>query len=324
MPELPIEQLIPLAEFKVFLGVDNVTHDDLRLAPGYLRMANNVDIDSQGMPSRRDGILRQILSGQWHSLWSDEGSLGFGVKDGNLVSILPDWSVSTILSSVGPSRMAYVKIDDRVFFSNASQKGYIRAGVAHGFPETDRPLRKVMVGGDLLEYHGGRLLAAQGPVIYCSIPYTPTEMDSRKCKFQPMGRVGMIKSTGDGLYVGTDQRILWYPGDPFDSREDEVIQAGVKPYSGVTISDLKVQGVELGKCVLFHTTVGAFLGIPGGKVIDLTSEHYAIQDVEDGAALIRSDKGYRQYVYMAQAPAYIAGTAGAGVLPSLTASGRSS
>jgi hypothetical protein len=131
----------------------------------------------------------------------------------------------------------------------------------------------------------------------------------------------MVKSVGEGVFVGTDKQVLFYPGDPLKSKEVEVVGAPIVPGSGVTINKLNLKGVEIGKAVLFHTEIGAFLGLPDGRTIDLTSAHYAVQDVEEGMALIRWNNGYRQYIFMAQAPAEIAGTAGAGELPAFSGSG---
>ena len=102
------QTLTPLVEYKEWRGIDNLTTDPMRLLPGYVRVANNVDIDDERMAHRRDGVLRSILSGSWKSLWS-KGDLCFGVKAGVLTKINVDWTETTILSAVGTTTMTTVE-----------------------------------------------------------------------------------------------------------------------------------------------------------------------------------------------------------------------
>jgi hypothetical protein len=97
------------------------------------------------------------------------------------------------------------------------------------------------------------------------------------------------------------------------------------PGSAVKISKLeigKTMPQVVGEAVIFSTKIGIYMGLPGGFLRDLTSKHYAVKDVQEGASIVRWENGYRQYIFMGQAPAEVAGNEGGGRLSSLTGEGK--
>jgi hypothetical protein len=322
------ERLIPLVEYRVFHGLDNQTRDDMRLKPGYLRVATNVDIDEEDMAHRREGILRQIAAGSWSSLWTDGGSICLGVKNGSLTQINLDWSTTTLLS-VGTSPMAYVKIDDRVFYSNGpSLVGYIKDGATHAFPEPDRSLRQKMVGGSLLEYYNGRLYAAQGNVIYCSVAYSPMEMDLKRNFMYLGGPITMMNAVKDGLYISAGSHVSFHHGsDLFEMKYVELLDVPAHRGSAQVVERLKhtagsLKDQERGKCVIFSTPIGIFMGEEGGVLRDLTGDHYAVEEAEEGASTIRWYGNYRQFLYAIRIPSQDVGATGSDVLPMPSGTGN--
>jgi hypothetical protein len=318
--QLAQETLIPLWELKKIKGIDNLATDDLRVPPGFVRAADNVDIDSEDMSHRRKGILEEIFNGFWHSLWSDEGNLCFGVRNGDLVRINKDWTLDILLSSVGYSHMNFVKVVDRVFLSNRLVVGYflISDGVVHAFPESPRSLRQRMVGAEIIEYFNGRLYAVQDGTAFHSVAYSPMEIDL-KANFQPMGGpVTMFHAVEDGIYASAAEKTFFmgYEG------ETELGQPKFKykPLLDVPAhkgSPCLIERLDLGKeistshtshrglvgkAVIFSTSIGIFIGLKQGFVVDCTSDHYASLDVEEGCSLVKWHNGYRQYVFLGQAP----------------------
>jgi len=94
------------------------------------------------------------------------------------------------------------------------------------------------------------------------------------------------------------------------------------PGSAVKIGRMdigRIGGLE-GDCVVWSTCIGIFMGFAGGYVKDLTSEHYAVLDIEEGFSYIKYHMGYRQYVFMGQAPAEIGGATIELVSPSINVS----
>jgi hypothetical protein len=333
MPRLIQKTLTPLIEIKQIKGIDNVTEDDLRIPPGYVRSANNVDIDTELMARRRKGVLRALLSGRAHSGWSDEDRLCFVVLNDDLIQINPDWTTTTILQGVGPMKMSFVKVGDRVFFSNRRRVGYIKDSVAHGFPTNVRPLRQVMVGGELLEYFDSRLYAAQGGMILRSVAGNPFEMDLKRDFIMLGGPITMMLGVNgpggpSGMYVSGGGKCAFLSNlDPSlaEASYKKLLDVPAIPGSAVKTSRMNIGKMTPqvgGESVVFSTKIGIYMGFPGGYVRDLTSKYYAVKDIQEGSSIIRWENGYRQYIFVGQAPAEIAGKEGSGRLTSLIGEGK--
>ena len=309
MPRLIQNTLQPLYEIKKLKGMDNLATDDLRLDPGFVRVAENVDIDSEMMARRRKGVLKQLVSGVAHSGWSDEDKLCFLVLDNDLVQLHTDWTTPVVLSGVGPSKMNFFKIGDRVFFSNLLVNGYIRNGVAHGFPLITRTERERMLGGDLIEYHPPRLYVAQDQFIVRSVAGNPFEMDVERDHIDLGGNYTMLIGVNgpageNGLYVSGGGKCMYVSnlepsleGATYKTLLDVPALRG----SAVAIERMDLGKGLVGRCCIFSTCIGIFMGLPGGYVKDLTSEHYAVLDIEEGFAYVKYHMGYRQYIFVGQA-----------------------
>jgi hypothetical protein len=328
------ETLIPLYELKKIKGIDNLATDDLRVPPGFVRAADNIDIDSEDMAHRRKGVLQELFNGYWHSFWSDEGDLAFGVRNGDLVRLNKNWTLDILLTDVGYSKMNFVKVVDRVFFSNRDVVGYILIsdGRAHAFPETTRPLRERMIGGELIEYYNGRLWSIQDDLLFHSIAGSPMEMNPENNFQQIGGPVNMFKAVEDGIYASAAEKVFFMYGDggeePPVFKYKPLLDVPALRGSPVIIErlDLGTKGVPsthrglIGKAVIFSTNIGIFLGLKGGLVLDCTSNNYAVLDVEEGCSLVKWHNGYRQYIFLGQAPAEIGGGIFKIRLPMLTGS----
>jgi hypothetical protein len=311
MPRLIQNILTPLWELKKIKGIDNVTTDDLHLTPGYVRVAENVDIDTENIARRRKGILQKIVDGSGHSGWS-EGSLCFLVLDGNIVQLNTDWTTTMILPSVGPSKMKFIKIDQRVFFSNLWVTGYLLNGTAYPFSDNQvRKDRQKMVGGGLIEYHNARLYSEEDGFIYRSIAGNPFEVDVKRDHIYLGGPITMLIGVNgpegeNGLYVSGDGKCVY-----LSNLEPSLEAANYKPLldipalpgSAIGIDRMILSGRLVGRVAMWSTIEGIFMGLPGGKVRDLTGEHYFVLGIERGFALVRDIGGYRQYIYMGEASA---------------------
>ncbi len=323
---MPITQqtLTPLVEYKVFRGMDNLTLDSMRLVPGYVRIANNVDIDNEAMLHRRDGILESIFSGSWHSLWSKD-DLCFGIKGGVLTKINLDWTETTVLSGVSTSRMNYVPVDDRTFISNGPNLiGYIKDRIYSSFPEPDRELRQKMVGGELIEYYNTRLYTVRDKDAYFSIAGLPMEMDEEKNHISFEGTMTMFHAVDDGIYVSQGNTISFLHGpDLPNMKYRDLLDVPAIKGSPVVVKKIDAGGGQV-KCVIFSTKIGIFKGFPGGVLKNVTDNHYGVLDIEQGNAAIRTIGGLDQYIFMAQPPAESSGYSGSLTLPAMTGWGKSS
>lgn len=312
MPKLTQNTLTPLWELKKVMGIDNVTTDDLRVKSGFVRVCENVDIDDEFMAERRNGILQKVINGNAHSGWSD-GKVLLMVLDDDLVQIETDWTVNELVVDVGYSPMNYVQAGSMVFFSNLKYVGYIERGFAYGFPEDFRTNRAKMPGGHLIEWHSSRFYVAQDTFIYRSIPGSTFEIDLEKDFIYVGPDITMLKGVNglggeNGLYVSAGGRCAYLSNlEPSleTASYKTVLDYPALPGSAATIEQIdlkKGSGLE-GKGVIWATTEGIFMGLPGGKVKDLTGDFYHVKGIVDGFSFIKQCGEYRQYVYLGHAEA---------------------
>jgi hypothetical protein len=285
-----------LIEIETWKGMDNLTTDDMRVPSGYFRVFNNFDIDDEGMIHGRNGIQELVLSGNWHSLWSS-GRYLYGVRNLALVKAWQEgaWTATVILPGVGPSRMNYVKVYDRIFFSNRRLIGYIDEGVAYAFPDP-RPQHQRMVGGELIEFYNGALYAVQGEMIFrsCSGNYI-MEMEVDHNFGVIGGPVTMLVAVKDGIYISAGDRVLFCQGPDIFANYHQVSDAPAVMGSAVGIEG-KLSGERI---AVWSTKVGVYMGLPGGQIKEVTQGHYGVVGATGGMASYIWPNGYWQYAFMA-------------------------
>jgi len=104
---------------------------DSKIPEGALRLARNVDVTRTGIIRRRAGYTERV-SGSYHSLWGN-GSEGYVVKNDALTRLtvsgntVTETELRTGLASA--MRMAYVAVNERVYYSNDVVTGCVVAGV---------------------------------------------------------------------------------------------------------------------------------------------------------------------------------------------------
>ena len=302
------DRLKELLAVKKFQGVDNLTESDTKLAPGFFRTANNFYIDSEGMLHMREGIQAELISGSWHSIWSDNDH-SYGVCDGDLVEIdTVNWVASVLVNGVGNSRMYFITVGLQTFFSNGIVIGYIDSGVAFGFPDVTQEFKAKMVGGKHLEFFNGRLFAVQDRTIFFSDPNAPMVMDMRSNAIPFNASITMLKSVADGMYVSVGEKVVWIGGaDPWEKTVNKVrtvlehpaVEGSAVTFYGDTFPTRKGPMSE-GRTVCFSTPKGIFMGLTGGQLLDCTGDHYGVINADEATALTRHIMGYHQYICMSQ------------------------
>jgi hypothetical protein len=140
--------------FSKWSGLKN-TVDAERLGPEEFELAINMDLDDVGQPHRRRGYSL-ANSGIWSSLFEDDDGRVFGVQNGNLVLINPDFS-SVVLQSGFPipgPLMAWVQVGPTIYFSSRTNAGKINRDTLEvtpwSGPNLSPPLAEgtpILVGG---------------------------------------------------------------------------------------------------------------------------------------------------------------------------------
>ena len=137
-----------LVTYKEFTGLRNDVRPE-RFATTDLAVATNCDIDSTGRIARRKGRTK-VITGTRHSLWaSDTLGVAFVVSGAQFLRINPDFSESVLGSGLTlGAYMSYVRVNDRVYFSNGYQNGVFENGAVRswGLPIPPLPVATVTVG----------------------------------------------------------------------------------------------------------------------------------------------------------------------------------
>jgi len=147
MAENQTQQRDPdVVTYSAFSGLRNDIAPE-RFSPSDLTIGNNVDLDKSGYLARRAGYTRQ-WSGAAHSLWSDPtGTLCFFVTNGQLTQLNADYTTRG-LATVANLPMSFMRVNDRVYFSNGLNTGVIENGAVRswGLPVPSLPNIVTTVG----------------------------------------------------------------------------------------------------------------------------------------------------------------------------------
>lgn len=124
-----------------FLGLNNVLpSEDLHIKENfksvgyYLKRAKNIDIDNAKRPRRRQGYQTSLTGSDCHSLWSD-GKICL-YREGSYLKRLNDslQGSTTLRSDIqGSLSMAYLSVDNKVYYSDGNISGVIENGVSRSW-----------------------------------------------------------------------------------------------------------------------------------------------------------------------------------------------
>ena len=87
-------------EFRKFVGLRNTVERE-RLGPDELEIAVNIDLDDVGEIHRRQGS-QLVASGNWANIFSSLEGYIYGVRNGNLVRVYPNFSTKIIQAGFDP------------------------------------------------------------------------------------------------------------------------------------------------------------------------------------------------------------------------------
>lgn len=156
--------------------------------------------------------------------------------------------------------------------------------------------------GTLTAFWRGRVLVAQGEVLWASRPMAPHLADWRD--FKPMGAaITAIVPVKSGIYVGTAKDLVFLGGETFDGLTYSATQRGpVVLGSGVSAPGHRLKmgdGTGAGDAMLCIAGGEVVAGFDGGQTSSLTANRYrtAVQEV---CATFREVDGMPQYLAVPQ------------------------
>lgn len=184
-------------------GVDNRAHVTA-LADGYVRVADNVDIDARGIARTREGSARVAALAGAHSLWAHELLTFALVADATtLYRLDTDGTLTSLLTGLNGGALSYAVVAGKVRWSNGAQTGQVAL---------DGEVQPLGVGTPLPSY--GAQAVANGGLAAGRYGVTMTFADARREEGGAPETVYVDVPEGGGITV------LDVPTDP-DGRATE-------------------------------------------------------------------------------------------------------
>jgi hypothetical protein len=156
--------------------------------------------------------------------------------------------------------------------------------------------------GTYTAYWRGRVLTAVGNVLWASRPNALHLSDWRDFK-QFAGDITAIQPVSDGIYVGTEQDLLFLSGTMWDTLANvPTLRGPVVPGSGVSAPGNRIKlgdGTGGGQAMLCIAGGTVVAGFSGGQTFSLTENRYQTSAAEVCAAFREVD-GIPQYLAVPQ------------------------
>lgn len=305
-----------------FKGIKNSVTAE-RLGPDALESAVNVDLDDSGQVRRRRGFTER-MDGAWHSLHATPGGLVLGVRNNQLVKVLPNFTVQ-VLGDGGSDPISYVEIANTVYFSSRAVSGKInpdltispwgiRGGAGEWLSPVIRPTEtlgpvegKLLRAPPLAEWlaeMNGRIYLAEGSMLWATELYLPDLIDATRTFFQYEAAITGLQTCGEGMYVGTEQAVYYISGPLGQMSRKTVVESGCVAGSMIpAIGDLALVAGEPAlqhrDAVMFMTPQGLIVGFNNGFCRNLTANETLFPPARRVAPMLRQQDGMHHYVAVA-------------------------
>jgi hypothetical protein len=291
-----------------FLGVNNVD-SATRIGPTVidreyvypLAQANNVDIDNTFAISSRPGFASVAGSAGTagldnHSLWSD-GVTCLYVDGDTLYELTPIYDRNALRTGLTlGARMSYVPFNDRIYYTNGFEIGYIKASVDNRLPNPDREFKEPLPAGQMIELFMGCLYVAKGSVLYVSDPLCDY-FDIRHGYKQMKSQITLLRGLSDGMYIADSAETFFLKGKAAeDFNLEEAYPAPAIPFTDVRVIGSQIDEEMKEYVIMWTASNGICMGDNSGKVTNLTDTRYTFTGRGRGSGFIRDTNGVRHYI----------------------------
>jgi hypothetical protein len=260
-----------------------------------LQSALNITIDDTYGILSRPGYDNVLSGADVHSLWAD-GEYCFFVDGTILYRMDTAYTKTSIRTGLQlAARMSYVRVNDRIYYTNGFQCGYVTGNTSVNFPDPAREFKVSLPAGQLIDYYRGLLLMAKGNKLYISDPLCDY-YDIRKGYRIFKSNITMVRPVDDGIYV-SDGKVYFLKGNSNDEFiRDEVYPAGAVSFTSVKINGKYISDDISGNVAMWTGENGICFGDNSGKVVNLTEANYNFTAHGRGAAFIREKLNERHYI----------------------------
>jgi len=295
--------------FNKYAGIKDVG-DVLETLQPFLRQANNVDVNDEGkILSRREGFGPPIISGAYHSLWSNRAeTIMFGVVGDSMAIADPEnLTIPTRIVRTGLTpnmSMTFCEIDDQIYYSNGQVLGFIENGVDGTFPAITKSGGSRTPPGQILEYYNERLYSVLGGRVAPSAPLDYGRTNLRNDFLWFAGQTTMFKAVADGIYMSYGNTTIFLGG----TRPADFIVRQVADYPALAGTAYKFDASLVssnaplqGDAVYWESTEGPCVGLAGGQMLNHALTKVVPLTGSSGASIIRKNrKGFMQALTVLQ------------------------
>lgn len=302
---------------QAFEGVRNTSSAE-RIGPNAFVVGQNIDIDNDKQVHMRRGRTLKA-AGSWHSIWNAGNGGLYGVRNGSLGFVQPDYTHVPIVD-VGLDWLSYVEIDRTMYWSSKSAHGKIdldqnvnsdwgtlnEQGVWWS-PVLEPSDTLGQVGGKLLRnppkaefmvYHNGRIYLALDKMIWATELFKYDYVDATRTYMMFEDGITGMAVVSDGLYVGTARNAYFLSGEfgkmqRVVTNSNPVIKGTMVP---AVLDDYPEHPIHARTAINFATTQGLCVGFDRGIYKNLTQEHFWFPPAESGSATIRQQDGITQFL----------------------------
>lgn len=194
--------------------------------------------------------------------------------------------------------MSYVKENNKVYYSNGFEIGFVRDRLSYGWqdqpyigPVTTR-VYSSPPAGHLLEIFNGRMYVAKENILFFSEPFAYGRFDMARGYIPYASRIQLVKAVSGGIYVGDEDRIFFEGGDGPRTFSHTLVADYPAVLRAVAVDYLS--GLRFGletsaEFAIIGTKKGICIAGPSGQFINLTEDKVTYPDVSRGTTLVRDD-----------------------------------
>lgn len=287
--------------FKSSAGL-NTTADPIRIkfnpktGMTDLAAAYNVTHDDSGAISRRKGYTATAITDACHSLWAD-GDICLFVSGTTLYRMTTDGQTQALATVSSGARVRYCRVDNRVYYVNGFQVGKIVDGIAGSWdvgtyygPQTHRRFMGPPVG-HLICVHQGRVFIGLDSIAWHSEAYADDLFDLAR-NFIPFdGRLRMLASTGNTLYISDSKNIWALTG----AMPNETFLRRVADYPAIEGTEMVLDlnrfgtGTGTGMGLILASEKGICIGDDQGLLTNLTWKKIDMPAGNIGSAVVTEE-----------------------------------
>jgi hypothetical protein len=258
---------------------------------GYLvevAQASNVSIDDRYQLSSRTGYTA-VDTGVFHSAFCDGGDCFVVedlVADSSILKVNTNLTFTPVVTDITKgARVEFKQVNTDTFWSNGTEKGYIRAGVNYTWPlgtyrgpDTDAEFANAVPTPNHMAFRrGGQCALSVSQVVYLNhLPFQYGLFSLSKGVILFGSKVTMLAGTTEGFFI-SDQQHTWFfrnTGSWYGFKQELADKAPVMEWSNahnrVLLRDIGIDAAGEGH--VWRSTEGVCVGTEDGRVINFTDE----------------------------------------------------